>query len=194
MTLKLEVGMMAVCRDGERVGPLSRNDGYVDGVSHPYRFGLVTWASDGKADMPTNPANDWDIIATGYPWTELSAQVGDTVRCVWSGWVSGVWDQDFISDGNHGHHEASLYVIVKRAVVPVAPEPEIKWGDWVGTDVPARDMDTCELRIVKGIIVAHRLPKPPVVQEHFQYSYCFGVDHKIKLTKVGNVTTVEIVK
>ena len=191
MTVKLEVGMTAVRRDGERVGPVRRESV----GNYPFKANGRCYTENGNYWIG-GLLDELDIIAAGHPWSELGAQVGDRVRRVWSEQSKSVDDWEFLPEQGFDGLPDSLYVIVKRAVVHVASEPEIEWGDWVGTDVPARDMGTCELRIVKGVIVAHRLPKPPVVQEYNARLWptfdIYPVD--IKLTKVDNVTTVEIVK
>lgn len=113
MTVNLEVGMTAIRRDGERVGPV----GVHKHSSFPLRIGEESYLTSGSWGGRSDHRRD--IIAAGYPWADLGAQMGDTVRLVWNGHytkpddiVAVLVPGDFDGDADHPD---SLYVIVERA-------------------------------------------------------------------------------
>ncbi len=116
MSVNLEVGMTAIRRDGERVGPCSavRPDGRA-------RFGDNLYSADGKYWSSFINAYEYDLIEAGYPWATLGAQVGDTVRRVWNGVLGKLDEHEFVEGQNGAYrHPDSLYVIVARAAKPAA--------------------------------------------------------------------------
>ena len=134
----LEAGMTAIRRDGKRFGPIlaaADNDGFTSDC--------VTWDHRGAHCHFKNCFAD--IIAAGYPWAELGAQVGDTVRRVWSGSKSRTENWVYTVDGSETPHPDSLYIIVKLAAKPHAKKSRhwsdevalISWQEWVAQDKPA---------------------------------------------------------
>lgn len=127
MTVNLKPGMTAIRGDGERGGPVAERKASANSA---YPIAYYPFQCDGRAytasgaylvDAKTKCPDD--IIAAGFPWTELGAQVGDTVCCVWDGdnlssTILVLTQSDMESDWR----DDSLYVIVARAAKP-AEEP-----------------------------------------------------------------------
>jgi hypothetical protein len=111
--VSLEAGMTAIRRDGKRVGPMVDNGGAV----FKFTFNGFGYMADGSwlkgEDYPE------DIIAAGYPWVKLGAQIGDTVQCVWNGRCAQPSDFEVVlaqrDVDSDSVHPDSLFVIVKRA-------------------------------------------------------------------------------
>ncbi len=113
--VKLEVGMTARRRDGQRVRPVVKS-GYSDG--QPFCVGMAYYTSDGYF-WETKKETEKDIIAAGFPWTTLGAQVGDTVRRVWNGLFNTADDWEFVcADEMVDVSPDSLFVMVKPAAKP----------------------------------------------------------------------------
>ena len=149
MTVNLKPGMTAIRRDGERVGP-----GYASfGKEYPMVFGGFGYTLAGQWDLSREDHRD--IIAAGFPWTELGAQVGDTVRCVWSGYSKQADDTVFTLADADTFHPDSLLVIEARAAKPA--DSEIEWDEWKIGGAPINS-DAMQVERI-GTSVRHRLPK-----------------------------------
>lgn len=118
MTVNLRVGMTAIRRDGARAWPVGANETGFYRETHPFMAGFLTYMPDGKYDTAGCPDCGDDIIAAGYPWGQLGAQVGDTVSRVWNGWTNSADDWSFVCANEEMVSPDSLYVIVKRAAKP----------------------------------------------------------------------------
>lgn len=106
--VNLKPGMMAIRRDGERGGPVTTDHCGV----YPFQMSGDDYTSDGYYWKERNE-DEKDIIAAGYPWTELGAQAGDTVRCVWDGDAVSKYEHVY---GTHPEGcKDALYVITARA-------------------------------------------------------------------------------
>lgn len=124
MTVQLEVGMTAMRRDGERVGPIKASGHQI----YAFTDGCCGWRQDGTI----NRRHPTEIIAAGFPWAELGAQVGDTVCRVWDGGRCEPDNSDFVVGDIHDVDFSidNLYIIVARAAkrrkrkpLPIAPNP-----------------------------------------------------------------------
>ena len=154
MTVHLEVGMTAISRDGERVEPVEA----FNASDRPYQLGGVWYGADGLSNItPTKK----DIIAAGYPWGQLGAQVGDTVRKVWCGYHQSAADTVFTLTHAIMPHPDSLYVIVNRAA-KAADKMGLEWGEWIKG--PAKPEKLASGRKVQlkpvGLELFHRIAKP----------------------------------
>lgn len=148
MTVQLEVGMTAIRRDGERVG--QGYAGHATGA-YPMVFGGFSYTLGGQWKLGCDAPRD--IIAAGYSWTDLGAQLGDTVHCVWDADANECVGSVFIVQASFKGRPDNLYILVKRADAPKPADRPNVFVSFAGEGYTARPRAAHKLDLQDGDVV-----------------------------------------